>query len=98
MQIRDLAGLDHLPGQVVTHDLTQSARRREQPIEIDARVVAHALQHVHDVFSADVPGCARRKRTPAEPTQTSLETHHARRETGEHVRQSHAARVVEVQG
>src|SRR6266568_8475622 len=97
MRIARFSRLHDLARQRMPDDLLQAMRSLEHPIEIDARVVAHALQHVHDVLGADIAGRARREGAAAQPTEATFETHDASRETGENVCQTHAARVVKMQ-
>src|SRR5439155_22310955 len=86
-----------LPRQLVADDLAKPARCGEQPIEVDTRVVAHALQHVHDVLGADIAGCAGREWATSQSTKATFEAHDARREAGENVGKAHTARGVKMQ-
>ena len=74
------------------------ARARDQPLEVDAGVVAHLVQHRDEVLAGDVPGGARRHRAAAELAERRLERAHARAQRGYHVREALAAGVVEVGG
>src|SRR2546428_848692 len=97
MKIARFSGLDDLPGQFVADDLAEPARCGEQPIEVDTCVVAHALQHVHDVLGADIAGCAGREWATSQAPQATFEAHDARCEPGENIREPHTARVVKMQ-
>src|SRR5439155_8473319 len=97
MAIARFPRLHHLPRELVPHDLFQTARSLEHSIEIDSRVVAHALQHVHHVLGAAVAGRAWREWASAQPAQAAFEARHARAQARHDVGEPHAARVVEVQ-
>ena len=68
VQIQAAARFHDLPRQLALHDLAEMTRGGEQLREIDASVVAHRFQHMHEVFGADVTGRPRRKRAAAQPT------------------------------
>src|ERR1700681_937997 len=97
MQIGRLPCLDDLPRKLVSDDLAQPPRCREQEVEIDSGVAVHAMQHVHQILGADVSRCARCEWAPAQPTETTLIMRYARGEPRKHIREAHATRVVKVQ-
>src|ERR1019366_8298586 len=70
--------------------------RRDQE-KTPARLVAHAVQEIKEVFRGDVarrPGCVR---APAETTRRGVEDPHALPQPFGHVRERRSARVVEVE-
>jgi hypothetical protein len=97
VQVGDAAGLGHLAGHVVAHDLRQAARHGQQAVQVHAGVVPHGLQHVDGVFAADVAAGARRVGAAAQPAQRAVEAVDAPLHGGQHIGQPHAAGVVEVQ-
>ena len=54
------------PGQVAAHHAAQPLADADQLIEVDARVDAHALEHVDEILGGDVAGGARREGTATE--------------------------------
>ena len=61
------ARLDQLSRDIMADNCGQVSGDSEQQVEINARVIAHLLKHVHRVFGADVAAGARRKRTATKP-------------------------------
>src|SRR3954451_25147134 len=54
-------------GYGVADDAGDQSARLEQPAQVDAARVPHAVQDVHELFGGEVPGPALAKRRPAEP-------------------------------
>src|ERR1700719_271813 len=97
MEVGRLSRFDDLARKLVSDDFAQAPRGREQGVEVDSGVVAHALQHVHQIFGADISRRSRRERASAQSAETTLVMRHARGEPREDIRQAHATRIVEVQ-
>ena len=54
MQVGDAPRFSHLAWHLMTHDLGQVTRDMEQFVQINARVVAHGVEHVNGVFAANI--------------------------------------------
>src|SRR5438132_3544375 len=65
VQVGRLSRFDDLPRKLVSDDLAQAPRSREQGVEIDSGIVAHAVQHVRQIFGADVFRRGPREGAPA---------------------------------
>src|SRR5262245_50630781 len=85
VELERLPGLHHLAGGVVADDRGDAARHGEQLREIDARVVAHVLEHVDHVLGAHVAGGAGSERAAAEARHGAVERARARLDRGDDV-------------
>ena len=97
MQVGRFSRFQHLAGHIVADDGGNFARDCDQFVEIDPRVVTHFLEHVNEIFRADISRRAGRERATAQARHRRIVTHDAHLQSGEHVGQSHAARIVKVQ-
>ena len=97
MQVQPPTGLHELARNVVTNQARQPLARADELGQIDARIVAHQLQSVHDLFGANVAGGTGRIRTAADAAKRRVEAVGACGNAGQHVGQSDAACVVEMQ-
>src|SRR2546422_9343740 len=97
MQIANFARMNHLARQIVTDDLAQAVRGREKRVEIDAGLVVHAVQHVHQVFGANVARGTWSERTTSQPAEAAFVVNHSSGKTGQYIRKPHATRVMKVQ-
>jgi len=83
---------------VVLDDLRNSLGASEQGFQVHACVEAHGLEHVHQVFGADVAARSRRKRAATEARDGGIEAGDAGLHCSHSIRQAHSSRVVEVSG
>ena len=90
------AGLHHLAGHGVADDRRHAARPTQQRFEVDARLVPHRLEHVHEILGAHVAARTGRERTPSQAAQRRVEAIDAGPKGGERVGQAHRPRVVKV--
>src|SRR6185503_12438527 len=97
VELERLSRLHHLAGDIVADDHRDAARDGEELRQVDAGVVAHVLQHVHEVLGADVARGAGGEGTAAQAGHGAVEGAHPRLDAGHHVREPHAARVVEME-
>src|SRR4051812_1695597 len=74
------------------------AARLEQPLDVDAGVVAHLVKHRDKVLRGDVAGGALGYRAAAQLAERGLERAHAGIERRHHIGKPLSARVVEVRG
>ena len=80
----------------MSDDRRQLGGDRENRTEINAGLISHALEHVHQILCADIARCTRRKRTSSQAAKRSIEAIDAHFQGREHVRKPHAAGVVKV--
>jgi hypothetical protein len=97
VQVEPAAGLHDLARNVVADERGQPPRGVDHARQVDAGVVAHELQRMHDLLAADIAGGARRIGAAADAADRCVEAARAGVDARQHVRQPHAARVVEVQ-
>ncbi len=71
--------------------------RRDQAGKVDARFIAHAVKHEHEVFGVDVARRARRMRAAAKSGERRVEFADAVLQRDQRIREAEAARVVEMQ-
>ena len=79
-------------------DGLRRARRLDELLEVDPRLVAHLVEHRDEVLGRDVAGGPGRDRAPAQLAERRLERAHAGVERGQDVGEARPARVVEVGG
>src|SRR5688572_416668 len=89
------------PGELAVEDLPrqelgQTALGLDQGLEVDAGVEAHLLQHEDEVLGGDVAARSWGMRAAAEATQRGIERADVDIESGHHVGEAKAARVVKV--
>ena len=68
----------------------------EQLVKVDVDLVAHALEHVHQILGRCVAGSAGSKRTAAEAAEGGLHLVDAAFDSSEGVYKTHAAGIVDV--
>ena len=73
-------------------------RGRDQAVEIHPGLVAHALQHVHDILGRDVARRTRRIGAAADAAQRHVERPDARIDSRDGVDEAHRSRVVKMSG
>src|ERR1700733_1977558 len=73
MQVAIAACLRQLPRHVMAEQSRQAARQRDELCQIDRGGDAHLVAQIHEIFRADVAGCARRERAAAQAAQRRVE-------------------------
>jgi hypothetical protein len=97
VQVEPAAGLHDLARNVVADERGQPPRGVEHARQVDAGVVAHQFQRMHDLLAAHVAGGARRIGAAADAAERCVEAVARRRRCPPARSPAHAARVVEVQ-
>src|SRR5882757_10921147 len=81
---------------LVRHLRIQDPAHRDQPVEIDAGRKSLALAEEDEVLEHHIAGCAGRERAAAEAAERAVEHAGAFIEGGGSIRNTHAARVVQM--
>jgi hypothetical protein len=98
VQLERLARFHHLAGRVVADHLGDAARDGEQLCKVHARVVPMSSSMFTMSSVQMLPLAPGAKGQPPRPEIEPSKERNARVDPGHHVREAHAARVVEVQG
>lgn len=82
MQVTIAARFHHLAWNIVSQQCRKTFREGKQRCQVNARRHAHLIEHMHDVFRADVGRRAGSERTTAETTKRSVEANRSAVERG----------------
>src|SRR5205823_1439926 len=86
-------GLVNLAGERAAEPFGDGARGLHDPVQVDAGLDAHAVQHVEQVFGGEVAGSARSVGTATESAGRGVEDEAAELERAQRVRQGRPAGV-----
>ena len=96
MKIAGSASLYDLPWGVVPQNGWKLARSGQKGRQIDAGLEAHPVEHMNEVFRADITRRARREGAPADSAEGSVEAVRARMKCCQNVRQARATGIMKM--